>query len=153
MDWSSRYATPLTAVFSREHKLSLEHRVEAALLRALEAEGLAPAGAAAEAEAAAAAGAAGGVLLARTLAIEKETHHDIMAMVKALAEGMPTAGGWVHYGATSQDVNDSVTALQLAECTQMLLASTRAVRVELTRLAVTHRSEFGGRAGERGRTA
>ena len=92
MDWSERYATPLTGVFSRAHKLALEHRVEVALLRALEAEGVAPAGAGDEAAAAAAAGVAGGALLARTLAIEKETHHDIMAMVKALAEAMPTAG-------------------------------------------------------------
>ena len=92
MDFSERYSTPLTGVFSRAHKLALEHRVEVALLRALEAEGVAPAGAGDEAAAAAAAGVAGGALLARTLAIEKETHHDIMAMVKALAEAMPTAG-------------------------------------------------------------
>ncbi len=62
--------------------------------------------------------------LERTLAIESETHHDIMAMVKAISEQCdvaypgesPAVGGFIHYGATSQDINDTVTALQLAEC-------------------------------------
>lgn len=39
-----------------------------------------------------------------------------MAMVKAIAEQSPQYGGYVHFGATSQDVNDTVLALQLSEC-------------------------------------
>jgi len=35
MDWSERYSTSLTHVFSRQHKLELEWRVELALLKAL----------------------------------------------------------------------------------------------------------------------
>ena len=35
MDFAERYSTPLNAVFSRQHKLDLEHRVELALLQAL----------------------------------------------------------------------------------------------------------------------
>lgn len=35
MDWSDRYRTSLSDVFSREHKLRLEWRVELALLKAL----------------------------------------------------------------------------------------------------------------------
>lgn len=62
--------------------------------------------------------------LERTLAIESETHHDIMAMVKAVSEQCdvaypsesPSVGGFIHLGATSQDINDTVTALQLKEC-------------------------------------
>ena len=42
MDWSERYATPLNDVFSRQHKLELEWRVELALLKALGEAGLAP---------------------------------------------------------------------------------------------------------------
>jgi len=56
------------------------------------------------------------VTLARTLEIEKDTHHDIMAMVKAISEQSPEFGGFVHLGATSQDINDTVLALQLTEC-------------------------------------
>lgn len=47
-----------------------------------------------------------------------------MAMVKAISEQCdvaypaetPGVGGFIHYGATSQDINDTVTALQLKEC-------------------------------------
>jgi adenylosuccinate lyase len=38
-----------------------------------------------------------------------------MAMVKAIAEQSPEFGGYVHYGATSQDINDCVLAMQLTE--------------------------------------
>jgi hypothetical protein len=43
MDWADRYVTPLSTVFSRQHKLELEWRVELALLKALGEAGLAPA--------------------------------------------------------------------------------------------------------------
>jgi len=79
------------------------------------------------------------VTLARTLEIEKDTQHDIMAVVKAMTEQCPKHGGFVHFGATSQDVNDTVLALQLTECRAALLESLRAVRRELTRLAAAHR--------------
>lgn len=81
----------------------------------------------------------GRATLERTLEIEKETQHDIMAMVKALAEQAPRFGGMVHYGATSQDINDSVQALQLRECRDALQSSLRDVRRELSRLARAHR--------------
>jgi hypothetical protein len=35
MDWAERYTTPLGKVFTRGHKLALEHKVELALLKAL----------------------------------------------------------------------------------------------------------------------
>jgi adenylosuccinate lyase len=127
-----RYNTPLNAIFSRAHKLALEHKVELALLKALGECGLIPAEAHAEA---AAAVASGSITLERTLAIEKETHHDIMAVVKAMTEKCPTHGGFIHFGATSQDVNDTVTALQLQACKDALLAATGEVRAQLTRLA------------------
>ncbi|KAA0157081.1 hypothetical protein FNF29_00433 [Cafeteria roenbergensis] len=137
MDWTDRYTTPLAEVFTRGHKLALEHRVELALLKALGKLGKVPAEAYDEVKAAVD---AGKVTLERTLEIERETHHDIMAMVKAMGEQAPTHGGLVHYGATSQDINDSVMALQLGECRDELLASCRHVRAELTRLAKAHRT-------------
>lgn len=51
MDWSERYNTPLNHVFSRRHKLTLEWRVELALLKALGESGLVPAEAFEEAKA------------------------------------------------------------------------------------------------------
>jgi adenylosuccinate lyase len=136
LDWSSRYSTPLTNVFSRAHKLELEHKVEIALLEALGECGLAPVEAAVEAREAVS---SGRVTLERTLEIEKDTQHDIMAVVKAITEQCPRFGGFVHYGATSQDVNDTVLALQMGECRAQLLTTTRGVRRELTRLSNTYK--------------
>lgn len=110
---SCSYTTSLTEVFSRQHKLELEWRVELALLKALGEVGKIPVEAHDEIKKVVDSGA---VTLARTLEIEKSTHHDIMAMVKAIAEQSPTYGGFVHFGATSQDVNDTVLALQMGEC-------------------------------------
>jgi adenylosuccinate lyase len=52
------------------------------------------------------------VRLDRVWEIEKSTNHDIMAMVKALTEQCGASGDYVHLGATSNDIVDTVTALQ-----------------------------------------
>jgi len=51
----------------------------------------------------------------RSLAIEAEIHHDLMAEVKAFAEQCPVGGGIIHVGATSMDIEDNADALQLAD--------------------------------------
>lgn len=51
------------------------------------------------------------VTLQRVEEIEKETQHDIMALVKALAEKCPSAGKYVHLGVTSYDIVDTAWAL------------------------------------------
>ena len=51
--------------------------------------------------------------LARVEEIEAEIHHDLMAMVKALSEKCGKYGGYVHYGATSYDIEDTATALTM----------------------------------------
>jgi adenylosuccinate lyase len=53
------------------------------------------------------------VKLSRVNEIEMETNHDIMAMVKALTEQCGKSGDFIHLGVTSNDVVDTVTALQL----------------------------------------
>jgi adenylosuccinate lyase len=52
------------------------------------------------------------VKLERVWEIEKSTNHDIMAMVKALTEQCGTSGDFVHLGSTSNDIVDTVMALQ-----------------------------------------
>ena len=48
--------------------------------------------------------------------IDNEIHHDLMAMVKGLAEQCEDgAGKYIHLGATSYDIEDTATALQLKE--------------------------------------
>ena len=49
----------------------------------------------------------------RSLAIEAEIHHDLMAEVKAFAEQCPVGGGIIHLGATSMDIEDNADALRV----------------------------------------
>ncbi len=55
------------------------------------------------------------VTLDRVKEIEEEIHHDVMAVVTALAEQSNGAGKWIHFGATSNDILDTATALQIKE--------------------------------------
>jgi adenylosuccinate lyase len=60
------------------------------------------------------------VRLERVKAIEKEIKHDVMAMVRALAEASGSSGAYVHLGATSSDILDTATALQLKEALKLI---------------------------------
>ncbi len=51
----------------------------------------------------------------RALEIESRIHHDLMAEVKTFAGQCPLGGGIIHLGATSVDVKDNATALQIRE--------------------------------------
>jgi len=46
----------------------------------------------------------------RALQIEAEIHHDLMAELMAYAEQCPQAGGALHLGATSMDIEDNADA-------------------------------------------
>jgi adenylosuccinate lyase len=60
------------------------------------------------------------VKLARIKEIEREIKHDVMALVKALAEASGPSGAYVHLGATSYDIVDTATALQLKEALELI---------------------------------
>jgi len=60
------------------------------------------------------------VNLSRVKEIEREIKHDIMALVRALAEASGPSGAYVHLGATSADIVDTATALQLQEALGLL---------------------------------
>jgi len=60
------------------------------------------------------------VKLSRVKEIENEIRHDVMALVRALAEACGTSGEYVHLGATSSDMLDTATALQLKEAVDLI---------------------------------
>lgn len=60
------------------------------------------------------------VELTRIKEIERETKHDIAALVRALAEACGPCGAYVHLGATSYDIVDTATALQLKDALQII---------------------------------
>ena len=112
----SRYGTPeMRAVWTEEHRFACIIRAEAALAGAEAACGLIP-----ENDARAIARGAGRASLDRAKEIEAEIHHDMMAVVKALSEVSGEAGRWVHFGATSNDILDTATGLQLKESLALL---------------------------------
>jgi adenylosuccinate lyase len=56
----------------------------------------------------------------RAKIIEREISHDMMAMVKAISEVCGDSGRWVHYGATSNDILDTATGLQLRQALTLI---------------------------------
>jgi adenylosuccinate lyase len=90
----------------------------------------------------------GEIDIARALEIEADIRHDLMAEVKAFAERCPTAGGVIHLGATSMDVEDNADALRMRRALDLvvealdLLLSALADKIdayaELPTMAFTH---------------
>ena len=64
------------------------------------------------------------VKVERVIEIEDEIHHDLMAMVRALAEKCDgNAGKYIHLGATSYDIEDTATAIQMVNAIDELTKS------------------------------
>ena len=125
-------------LFTEEARLRRLLEVEAALARAHAKAGNIPAEAAREIAAKAT---TRHVSVDRVLEIEKETRHDVMAVVVALTEKCTgDAGKYVHLGATSNDISDTATALQLRDAIRVLASALRDLRKALADLARKHRT-------------
>jgi len=61
----------------------------------------------------------------RSLEIEAEIHHDLMAELKAFAEQATIGGGILHMGATSMDIEDNADVLRQRESLSIVLAGLR----------------------------
>jgi len=117
----TRYRTEMAKIFTEEKKLENWLKVEAALAQVHAELGTIPQNAADEITKKAN---LDYVKLKRVKEIDKEIHHDLMAMVKSLAEQCEdNAGKYVHLGATSYDIEDTATALQLREALNYLYDS------------------------------
>jgi len=126
----------MKGIFNEEAKLSYILSVEGALALAQAAVGRIPQK---DAEAIDRAARSGKVRLERVKEIEKATRHDIMAVVKAFAEQVGPSGRFVHLGATSNDITDTATALQLKEAIAILRSGCGALRDALLEQAVRHK--------------
>lgn len=115
-DAAERYKTPIADIFSAENKLKYQLKIEVALSEVQAQLGIIPVEAAEQI-----AKAALKVQLERVQKIDNEIHHDLMAVVKALTEVAGEAGQYVHLGATSNDIQDTVLALQMSEVKTKLL--------------------------------
>jgi adenylosuccinate lyase len=73
--------------------------------------------------------------------IDREIHHDLMAMVKALAEKCEgDAGNYIHLGATSYDIEDTAFALQLRDALEYIKNSLKGLLIELVSLSYKHKN-------------
>jgi adenylosuccinate lyase len=59
----------------------------------------------------------------RSLEIEAEIQHDLMAELKTFAEQAPTGGSILHLGATSMDIEDNADVLRMRQSLEMILES------------------------------
>jgi len=122
-------------IWEEDYRLRCLFRVEAALSRAEEDLGMIPQGAAAEIAAAAEAASP-----QRAKEIENEIGHDMMATVLAMAECAPKYGEWIHLGATSNDILDSATGLQIKASFDILEPKLKKLLALLLDLAVKNKN-------------
>jgi adenylosuccinate lyase len=131
------YSKEMKNVFEEESKLQFWLDVESALTKVHAKLGNIPKEAAKEIEKKAN---TKYVKLERVKEIEREIHHDLMAMVKALAEQCEgEAKNYVHYGATSYDIEDTALALQLREATKIIKSDLNKLLKTLLDLAKKHK--------------
>ncbi len=128
----TRYRTELADLFTEDKKLEYWLKVEAVLAKAHAKLGNIPQDAAKEIYKKAN---LNYVKLNRVKEIDNEIHHDLMAMVKALSEQCDgSAGNYVHLGATSYDIEDTATALQLREALTNIIESLRKLLAALIKV-------------------
>lgn len=74
--------------------------------------------------------------------LQRETEivgYPILSLVKQLAEASGDAGDYVHWGATTQDIMDTATVLQVRKALELIEADLCQLRQNLLRLAQSHR--------------
>ncbi len=67
------------------------------------------------------------------IAIERETHHDLVAELRLFARQAPIGGGRLHLGATSMDIEDTVDVYRIRRALSLLGESLRALLLRFER--------------------
>ncbi|PQV42432.1 adenylosuccinate lyase [Methanohalophilus euhalobius] len=131
-----RYGTEeMKHVWSEENRLVCIMKAEAALAKAEADVGLIPEDAAKIIEQS-----IENVELKRVKEIEDEIHHDMMAVVLAISEKCEEdASKWVHFGATSNDMLDTATGLQMKDAIEVMEPKIRQLLEVLLRQAEKHK--------------
>lgn len=133
-----RYFYPeMKKIWTEENKLETWLKVEAVLARIHAKLGNIPKEAADEIERKAT---LDFVKIERVKRIEDEIQHDLMAMVKALTEVCDgEAKNYVHYGATSYDIEDTALALQFKDAIKIVENDLKELKNTLLDQANTHK--------------
>ena len=129
-----RYSRPeMTAIWTDEHKFQRWLDVEIAVVHAW-----AEAGAVPRADAERVAQDAR-IDVADIMRYIEETHHDMTAFLRSVADSLGEESRWVHYGLTSQDVWDTATSLQMVAAADVLLSQLDALRRVVSERALEHK--------------
>ena len=107
----------MRSIFELETRFQRMLDVEAALAGALAEVGMIPKSAAKKIAAKAS---TKYVKVKRICELEREVQHETMAVVLALAEVCGGAGRYVHFGATSNDILDTATAVQIRDALKIV---------------------------------
>jgi adenylosuccinate lyase len=135
IDW--RYGShEMRTLFSREKRLELLLKVEAAIAYAHAKVGNIPIEAAEEIENKAS---TKYVTLERVDEIEKEISHDIASVVRAFAEQTGEYGRFIHLGATSNDIIDTAEALRTKEALALIEERIKKIIMNLIEIVKNHK--------------
>ena len=128
-----RYTRPrMGSVWSDEHRAELWLKVELAVCEAWADMGVIP-----EEDIVAIRGAT--VQTERSAELLRETHHDMIAFTRSIAEHLGPPGRWIHLGLTSSDVLDTALSLQIQEAADVLAEDLQALEAVLAELAVRYK--------------
>src|SRR3990172_961497 len=125
-----RYSRPeMEAIWSDVHKFETWLRVEVAVVQAWGDEGVVPAADAQQVVANAR------VNVDDVMRYIEETHHDVTAFLRSVAESLGPESRWIHYGLTSNDVWDTATCLQMIDALDLIAAGGARLREGIARRA------------------
>ncbi len=130
-------APAMRAVFSDEAAVRRYVEVEVALAAAEAGAGVIPAAAA---EAIRAGAQPDAIDLARLKVETDLVGYPIVGLVHQLAGQVGEAGRYVHWGATTQDIMDTATVLQIKDALALVEADLDAIEAALAALAASHRA-------------
>ncbi len=80
------------------------------------------------------------VNLKRVEEVLKETHHDVTAFLRAVAESLGSESRFIHFGLTSSDVMDTALSLQLMEAGDLLTQDIKELVMVLSEKAITYKN-------------
>jgi 3-carboxy-cis,cis-muconate cycloisomerase len=126
----------MRAVFADEALVARFLEVESALARAQARIGMVPASAAAAIDA------ASSTMVVDLEALRRDTEivgYPILPLVRQLADAAGDAGGYVHWGATTQDIMDTASVLQIRAALRIVMRDLGDLREILAGLALKHR--------------
>ncbi len=121
-------SSEMRRIFEPENRVRLMALVEAALIEALAERGIVPREAVEDVRRA-----AESVSWDEVREEEKITKHETMALVRVLSRKAGKSGGYVHLGITSNDVLDTVMALQIKEAGSVLVRKALILLEEIVR--------------------